>query len=240
MEFNILGLELQQKVHLAMPLRTLLYDGLGYIKEYNEIKHENKKAAGKITSDEFLSGLKYSDRLHPVVTIVFYYSEKPWDGPTSLKDMMVEMPEELTSVFNDYKINLVQIKDSDKYNFSNEDVKALFDITRNIYNEDFDKIFREYSNKGVTKELIEMIGKITGNDEIAAMAERKNGGDDMLCTAFENYRRDAEDEGRKEGKKEGKIELIRKFMKNFNKSADEAMDILGIDETEKEELKKKM
>lgn len=62
----------------------------------------------------------------------------------------------------------------------------------------------------------------------------------MLCTAFENYRRDAEDEGRKEGKKEGKIELIRKFMKNFNKSADEAMDILGIDETEKEELKKKM
>ena len=239
-EFNILGLELQQKVHLAMPLRTLLYDGLGYIKEYNEIKHENKKAAGKITSDEFLSGLKYSDRLHPVVTIVFYYSEKPWDGPTSLKDMMVEMPEELTSVFNDYKINLVQIKDSDKYNFSNEDVKALFDITRNIYNEDFDKIFREYSNKGVTKELIEMIGKITGNDEIAAMAERKNGGDDMLCTAFENYRRDAEDEGRKEGKKEGKIELIRKFMKNFNKSADEAMDILGIDETEKEELKKKM
>lgn len=88
----------------------------------------------------------------------------------------------------------------------------------------------------MTKELIEMIGKITGNDEIAAMAERKNGGDDMLCTAFENYRRDAEDEG----KKEGKIELIRKFMKNFNKSADEAMDILGIDETEKEELKKKM
>lgn len=84
-----------------------------------------------------------------------------------------------------------------------------------------------------------MIGKITGNDEIAAMAERKNGGDDMLCTAFENYRRDAEDEGRKEGKIEGKIELIRKFMKNFNKSADEAMDILGIDETEKEELKKK-
>lgn len=56
----------------------------------------------------------------------------------------------------------------------------------------------------MTKELIEMIGKITGNDEIAAMAERKNGGDDMLCTAFENYRRDAEDEGRKEGKKKEK------------------------------------
>ena len=37
-EFNILGLEMQEKVHLAMPLRTMVYDALGYIKEYNEIK----------------------------------------------------------------------------------------------------------------------------------------------------------------------------------------------------------
>lgn len=35
-EFNILGLEMQEKVHLAMPLRTMVYDALGYIKEYND------------------------------------------------------------------------------------------------------------------------------------------------------------------------------------------------------------
>ena len=67
----------------------------------------------------------------------------------------------------------------------------------------------------MTKELIEMIGKITGNDEIAAMAERKNGGDDMLCTAFENYRRDAEDEGRKEGKKRRKNRTNKEIYEEF-------------------------
>ena len=30
-EFNILGLEMQEKVHLAMPLRTMVYDALGYM-----------------------------------------------------------------------------------------------------------------------------------------------------------------------------------------------------------------
>ena len=31
-EFTILGLEIQDKTHFAMPLRTMTYDTLGYIK----------------------------------------------------------------------------------------------------------------------------------------------------------------------------------------------------------------
>ena len=30
-EFNILGLEIQDKTHYAMPLRTMTYDALGYV-----------------------------------------------------------------------------------------------------------------------------------------------------------------------------------------------------------------
>ena len=124
-EFNILGLEMQEKVHLAMPLRTMVYDALGYIKEYNEFKSNNtknsikkkrkaytddkdkadnktnteyksdNKAASYRTSEEFLSGLNYSDRFHPIITIVFYYGEHRWNGPISLSDMMVDMPDEV-------------------------------------------------------------------------------------------------------------------------------------------------
>ena len=79
-EFNILGIEIQDKVHYAMPLRTMIYDGLGYLKEYNELKGKNRYTSG-MTSDEFLSGMKKDDRLHPIITIVLYYSEMPWDGP---------------------------------------------------------------------------------------------------------------------------------------------------------------
>ena len=86
-EFNILGVEIQDKVHYAMPLRTMIYDGLGYLKEYNDIKRKNKDKQG-MSQNEFLSGMKKSDKLHPIFTIVLYYSEEPWDGPCSIKDMI--------------------------------------------------------------------------------------------------------------------------------------------------------
>ena len=91
-EFVVLGIESQQKIHYAMPLRTMLYDGMGYLKEYREITQSMKKEKGKWTEEEFLSGMRKEDRLHPIITIVIYYPEYVWDGPMCLKDMIVEMP----------------------------------------------------------------------------------------------------------------------------------------------------
>ena len=39
------------------------------------------------------------DRMHPIITLTIYTGEKVWDGPCSLKDMIVEMPEEIAAVF---------------------------------------------------------------------------------------------------------------------------------------------
>lgn len=89
-----------------------------------------------MTSDEFLSGMRKEDRLHPIITIVVCYSEDIWDGPVCLKDMIVDMPEKIEKVFSDYKMNLVQIRDSGQYIFHNEDVKNLFEVSRMIYEED--------------------------------------------------------------------------------------------------------
>lgn len=41
-EFAVLGIEAQQRIHYAMPLRTLLYDGMGYLKEYQQISRSRK------------------------------------------------------------------------------------------------------------------------------------------------------------------------------------------------------
>ena len=51
-EFNILGLEIQDKTHYAMPLRTMTYDALGYIKEYNDIKKHHKLNKDSFRSPE--------------------------------------------------------------------------------------------------------------------------------------------------------------------------------------------
>ena len=132
-EFAILGIESQQRIHYAMPLRTLLYDGMGYLKEYQEISRSRKEEKGRMTEDEFLSKMRKEDRLHPIISIVVYYSEKSWDGPMCLKDMIVEMPEEIERIFSDYKMNLVQIRESEQYEFHNEDVKTVFEVSREIF-----------------------------------------------------------------------------------------------------------
>lgn len=238
-EFNIIGLEIQEKIHLAMPLRTLVYDALGYVKEYNEIKSRNEKEGYNGRGHtEFLSKLKPSDKFHPIVTIVFYYGEEYWNGPKCLKDMMVDMPDKLADKFNDYQINLVQIRDAGKYNFNNEDVKFLFDFVADIYNDgDFDKILTEYEGKDVSVDLIELIGKITGTKELMTISDnvRKGKVTNMeMCSAMKKFQEDA----MQKGKAEGRINSIRTLMKKLNQTAEEAMDMLDIEEKDREMYRK--
>ena len=123
-EYNILGLEIQDKIHYGMPLRTMTYDTLGYIKEYNDIRNRHKQNNDLChTSESFLSGINKTDRFHPIITVVLYYGESYWDGPTCLSDMMTSVPDYIKPFFSDYKLNLIQILDSDKYTFYNKDVK---------------------------------------------------------------------------------------------------------------------
>ena len=200
-EFVVLGIESQQKIHYAMPLRTMLYDGMGYLKEYREITQSMKKEKGKWTEEEFLSGMRKEDRLHPIITIVIYYSEYVWDGPMCLKDMIVEMPEEIERIFSDYKMNLVQVRDSGQYIFHNEDVRTVFEISREIFQGDFEKINREYKDRDINQELIRVIGKITDSSKL--MEQKMEGEMGNMCTALRKLEEECEQKGRKEGLKEG-------------------------------------
>ena len=87
-EFILVAIESQTEVHYAMPLRHMIYDALGYYKEYRDIASKTKGKRG-LTSAEFLSKMRRDDRLHPIFTLVIYYNEKEWDGPLCLKDMMM-------------------------------------------------------------------------------------------------------------------------------------------------------
>jgi hypothetical protein len=216
-EFVVLGIESQQKIHYAMPLRTLLYDGLGYLKEYQEIAHARRQDHKKKTEDEFLSGMRKEDRLHPIISIVVYYSEKMWDGPLCLKDMIVEMPEEIEQIFSDYKMNLVQVRESDQYCFHNEDVKTVFDISREIFKGNFDGIAENY-NRDIDAELAAVIGKITDTTELIRQADEKEVVN--MCTSLENLKQQGIQlgiqQGMEQGIQQGTKQTIEKFLKaNF-------------------------
>ena len=209
-EFNILGLEIQDKTHYAMPLRTMTYDALGYIKEYNDIKKHHKLNKDSFSShEEFLSGINKSDRFHPIITLVLYYGESLWDGPTCLSDMMISMPDNIKAYFSDYKLNLVQILDSDKYTFYNEDVRDVFNIIRNIYNDDFDSIYREYESRNVDIDVMELICNITSVPKLMDLCtDTEQGGTVNMCEAMKRFQAECESKGMKEGIESEKVNSI--------------------------------
>ena len=209
-EFNILGLEIQDKTHYAMPLRTMTYDALGYIKEYNDIKKHHKLDKDSFSShEEFLSGINKSDRFHPIITLVLYYGESLWDGPTCLSDMMISMPDNIKAYFSDYKLNLVQILDSDKYTFYNEDVRDVFNIIRNIYNDDFDSIYREYESRNVDIDVMELICNITSVPKLMDLCtDTEQGGTVNMCEAMKRFQAECESKGMKEGIDSEKVNSI--------------------------------
>ena len=129
-EFVIFAAENQQRVHYAMPLRNMLYDSMGYLKECQELSRKHRADGEKLSGDEFLSDLKKEDRLHPIISLIIYYGETGWDGPCSLHDMIFDMSEEIQAVFSDYPMNLLEVRDSGKYLFHNPDVRTVFEISR--------------------------------------------------------------------------------------------------------------
>ena len=92
-ELVMLGMESQEHIHYAMPMRIMGYDYGTYKKQYDSNAKKYQTAKG-LEEDEYLSGMKKTDRFIPVITMVVYYGEKPWDGAVSLHEML-DIPERL-------------------------------------------------------------------------------------------------------------------------------------------------
>ena len=241
-DFVIMGIENQTRVHYGMPLRVMLYDSLGYLKECREIARQHRKDGDRATPEEFLSGLHKEDRLHPIISIVIYYSEKPWDGPKSLKDLVVEMPEEISRVVSDYRMNLLQVGESERYHFDNEDVQDVFETARLIYKGEFDQVKEMFGDRTVKSDVGAMIGVMTDSDLIVERAYESKGGMNM-CTALEKLEERGREEGWADGRAEGRAEGKREMIFAFLKAGAEIRVIKeasGLSEEEIEKLRKEM
>ena len=227
-DFIIWGLENQGKIHYAMPLRHMIGDSLIYLKEYQEIAAKNRKEKEFQSSDEFLSALKKTDRLHPVITLCVYYGEEKWDGPRNLLEML-EIPGDLEGLVSDYKMNLIQVRESEQFPFKNEDVNTVFDIVRKIYNEEYDKITDAYKEKNISAELGVVIGSIVESQKLInqAMKIKEKGSELNMCKALEKLMNECEKKGKIEGKiegeQEGKIQGIVLTCRKFKISQEETL-----------------
>ena len=195
----ILGIENQDKVHYAMPLRKLLYDGLSYQKQCDRIAREHKEKKD-LNSKEFLSHMSKEDKLQPVITIVIYYGEEAWDGAKSLYDML-DIPDRMKPFVSDYRMNLIEVRDNNLifHEKDNKDLFTLFDI---LYNRKYTAQERktkaiEYDSGNHTdKDVLMALAATadTGNMSYyrAIIENRVQEGDDIMCEVFEAIRQEGE------------------------------------------------
>lgn len=168
-DFVIFGLENQSKIHYAMPLRHMIGDAFSYLKEYQEVAARNRRDGNFKSSDEFLSNLKKTDRLHAVVSLCVYYGEEAWDGPLCLTDML-EVPAVLRPLVSDYRMNLFQLRTSENFDFHDSDVCTVFEISRFFYEKDYEAIRTRYKEADIETELSLVIGAITRSQKMIDMA----------------------------------------------------------------------
>lgn len=205
----VLGIENQNEVHYAMPLRNMLYDVLNYEAQRSVLQKQHR-IRKDLNQERYVSGMSETDRLIPVFTLVIYYGEKPWDGPRNLQDML-DIPKELEQYRDkiaDYRINLLDIHSmEDLENYSGElkallgfikyqnDKTAFADFIRQNH-----EIYRRLSPE--TVQAVSVLGNIS-QLEIFFETEQEDKEELNMCRAFDEMLEDKFQEGIAAGKKAG-------------------------------------
>ena len=224
-EYLLLGVEDQTHVHYAMPVRDMLYDAAQYAKQVEQTAKINRAKskepqASKPGSDEFLSGFYKEDKLHPVITLVVYWSPDEWDGPLSIHEMLSTSDERILKHVPDYRINLITprgIDDKDFEKFRTSLAEAFQFIK---YSKDKEKlaevIAQDADYEHLDRRTVEVINEVAkAGIQIPQGAEEVN-----MCIAIQ--------EMKKEEKDNTLLETIKNVMKNLKMTAEQAMDAMGI------------
>ena len=227
-EYVLLAIENQEGIHYAMPIRVMGYDHYSYNKQYNDRKSYYRDKGISLKDDEFISGIRKTDKFLPVITLVLYYGEKDWDGPKSLYDMLV-IPDRIKSFVGNYPINIIQMKDNDLvlHNQYNVDLFKIMSIIYDTKKSVAQRIaaLREFeANKEVDEKVIDVIVATTN-----MKVNKKKVGEQKVCTFWE----EAKKIEREDARLEAQYEAIHNIMESLNMSMEQAMDVLKIPESER-------
>jgi len=186
--YVLLGLENQTEIHYAMPVKAMLYDAMSYEKQINKAGKTHEQLKDKMTSAEFLSNFKKTDRLTPIVTLTLYWGADEWDAPTHLHQMFGEMDEYLKQFIPDYHINLVapnQIQNFEK--FKTELGQTLEFIKYSADTPHFKMMLSKLKNQKLSNETVSVINLFTGAK--IKLNEKEEVTD--VCLAIEEIKQEA-------------------------------------------------
>lgn len=231
-ELVMFGIESQQHINYAMPMRVMGYDYGTYKKQYDS-KAKQYQTADGLDEDEYLSRMKKTDRLTPVITVVLYYGSKPWDGATSLYGML-NIPDRMKQFVNDYKMMLIEARQNNLvlHNMNNA---AFFDMMKIILdkslgtNEAKKKVIEYAAENNVDKTVVMTVAGVT-NRMIDYNALSKKGEGNMY-NLFDEIEKECKAEGKAEGIIETGLdcglsedEIIQRLQNKLNLSLQKAQE----------------
>ena len=231
----VLACETQSEVHYAIPVRKMMYDSLSYqdqIKkkwEERELKGEVKHLSGA----EYLSRFGKDDKLVPVITAVFYYGTKEWDGSVDLYGMFAKPAfleqDVMRKYIPNYWINLINAENMEDVECFRTDLKEIFGLMKCRKDEqalmDYMRANETYF-RHVDRGTYRAIGELLQSKKILEAEvdiEEVEGGQDM-CKALEDMCQHAEEKG---GKQKLREQVEKKVKKGC--SVEEIADMLEED-----------
>ncbi len=166
--FTLLGMESQEHIHYAMPMRVMGYDYGTYKKQYDSNARQYKTADG-MEQDEYLSRMKKTDKFMPVITFVNDY-----------KMLLVEARKNNLTLHNINNVNFFNL------------LEILLDKSKPLQ-ETKSKAIAYAREHEVDKHVIMTVAGAT-NCKIDYHTFDKKGDVDM-CTVFEETRAEGEAKG---------------------------------------------
>lgn len=206
MEFRLfIGVGHQSHVHYAMPVRVMDYDSAAYTAQQNALQASHGEARD-LKEDEFLSGFSRTDRLTPVITLVLYCGDKPWDGAARLHDLLdfSKVPDELKTYIADYPIHVLDVCHTPDERLAEfpPDIYTFFLFIK--YRNDPEKLQAALSNtlpvRGIT---CEAIADCVGERRLKRFIPEKKGEKVHMCKAIDLLIADGEKRGIEIGEKRG-------------------------------------
>ena len=195
MDLMILACENQDKIHYAMPVQTMIYDGLSYVQQM-KLMWDLREKDEKITADEFLSKFRKEDKICPVITVVLYLGEEEWDASVDLYGLFnientLRENENLKNYIPNYKINLVDGTRLDNLELFQEDLRIVFGLLKCRKDKNRLKEYIEENSDYFSEMDIEtgmVVGSFINSERIVKMVESKKKGEGVdMCKALEDW-----------------------------------------------------
>ncbi len=194
--YVIIGIENQSEINYGMPVRNMLYDALQYSMQVQEFGEKRGSS-----SAEFLSGMTADHKLKPVITMVVYTGEAPWNYPLSIRDIIdtSNMPGELLQYIPDTRLPLLDVRHSQTLHLLQSRLRQIFQAAQldkkkaelKAYILDPDNGFTHVP--AVLANVFEQLMRIK-------LPDFEEKGEINMCEAFEALMQESREEGVAKGK----------------------------------------